>query len=131
MTILKYLAYYNIIYSLLLIWNINLVDIYGIDYFETIFIGLTIWYSWETTKQLKGIKNKLNGINLAIGISILIIGGLSILGELVILAYIDYSNNKNFLINLILLMILYIPSFLLVITTLKLFYLNKKLIKNK
>ena len=130
MNILKYLAYYNIIYSLLLIWTTNSLYSYYTDYYKYIFIGLTIWYSWETIKQLKGVRNKLNRINLIVGILILIIGGLNIIGGLVILLFKEFSNNKNFIISLILLMILYIPTFILVITTMKFYYRNKKPTKN-
>jgi len=130
MNAIKYLAYFNIIYSLLLIWTINSLYSYGIDYSKYVFTVLNIWYSWETIKQLKGIRNNLNRINLIVGILILIIGGLNILGGLAFFIFKDFSTDKNFLIGLIFLLILYIPGFAFVVATLKFYYRNKKLTEN-
>ncbi len=124
-SIIKYLAYYNIIYSLLSIWTSHIKSSYNTDYLGYLFIGLTIWYSWETLKMFKGIRNNLTKINIGVGIAILLLSILFIVGSIGAFIINNELKSRNFFIGLILFMILVIPSFILVISTLKISFMNK------
>ncbi len=80
MKYIKYLNYSNLICGTVLLWTYLKSFPQYLDYLLIIGFTLTIWYNWETLKQLKGQKNKLNRLNYAIGVMTIIFGLLLLLG---------------------------------------------------
>lgn len=124
--ILKYLAYFNLIYSGLILWTGISINSFYPDYLEYLLLGLSIWYSWETIKQLKGLKNNFNKINHIIGILILVLGGLYILGLLLIFLDGYFHEKKALIIIGVLKLPLGISIFSFTIMTLR-YYRNKNI----
>ncbi len=129
--ILKYLAYFNIIYSGLILWTSLTSNSFYQDYLSIILFGITIWYNWETLKQLKGIKNNFNKINYIIGILIIVFSGLFILGLLLMILNGYSKEQKSLMINGIIKLPLGISIFIFTIITLKYFRNKDVTIENE
>jgi hypothetical protein len=79
MNYIKYLNYFNLVCGTILLWTyIRSSPIY-FDYYLIVGFALTIWYNWETLKQLKGQTNKLNRVNWIVGLLTIAFGVLLIL----------------------------------------------------
>ena len=79
---IKSIAYFNLIVGTILLWTYIKTGPLYYDYYLIIGLGLTIWYNWETLKQLKGQRNSLNKLNFIIGLLTFLFGGLLLLSSL-------------------------------------------------
>ena len=74
MKYIKYLNYFNLICGTVLLWAyLKSLPLY-FDYYLIVGFALTIWYNWETLKQLKGQRNKLNRLNYIVGLLTILFG---------------------------------------------------------
>lgn len=80
MRYIRYVNYFNLISGIVLLWTyIGSHPLY-FDYYLIVGFALTIWYNWETLKQLKGQRNKLRKTNYLVGILTILFGLLLLLG---------------------------------------------------
>lgn len=93
MSTLKFINYFNLVVGIILIWiYVRSIPLYY-DYFFMVGIAGTIWYNWETLKQLKGQRNRLNKLNYIMGILTIVFGVLLILGSIAMIN--EGLENKN------------------------------------
>ena len=78
----KFLNYFNLIVAVVfLLVYANTIRLHY-DYVFIIGLILTVWYNWETLKQIKGQRNRLNVLNYAVGILTILFGVLLTLGSI-------------------------------------------------
>src|SRR5688572_10550752 len=78
----KFLNYFNLIVAVVyLLVYLNSNRLYY-DYLFIIGLVLTVWYNWETLKQIRGQRNRLNTLNYGVGISTILFGILLTLGSI-------------------------------------------------
>jgi uncharacterized membrane protein len=95
------------------------------DYYLIAGLIVTIWYNWETLKQLKGIRNKLNRINYIIGILTLLFGGLLLLVSFAMIKMSMTEDNRAQLTLAALYIIMAITTIFVTIRTLNIYKTNR------
>ena len=81
LNLMKLIIYCNLTIGVVLLGT-SIKGPFSLDYYFIIGLFLTIWYNWETLKQLSGQRNGLNKLNFVIGILTLLFGGLMTLAGL-------------------------------------------------
>lgn len=73
-----YVAYFNVVYGIVLLWvYISRGSLYQ-DYFLIGGLAIVIWFSWETLTRLKGLVSKLSRVYYIVAIFTLFAGVLII-----------------------------------------------------
>jgi hypothetical protein len=74
MKTIKFMNYFNLVAGIILLWIYIRSSLLYYDHVFIVGIALTIWYNWETLKQLKGQRNRLNRLNYIIGTLTVVFG---------------------------------------------------------